>query len=192
MNYIGDALLTGCIRREGKAQQQLYDNCYPFLMRICIRYVNNQSDAEELFSMGFLKILSNIEKYKKEIPFVFWIRRIMINTIITEHHKNKKRKEIIEHVDFTDHYEEYDPAVIHDYVQKMDAEQIYYLIMQLPPVSRQVFNLFAIDGFTHKEIAAMLNMSEGTSKWHVNFARNKLKEMLSDASETFKIKFKVS
>ena len=178
MNFIEEALLSACIRKDRKAQYQLFKLCYSFLLGIGLRYVKNREDADELLNQCFLKMLNNLEKYRKEIPFTLWMRRIMINNVIDEYRKNKKEKEMIQHIDFNEYYEEYDSAVVNDCVAKMDAEEIQNMIKELPPMSQRVFNLFAIDGFAHKEIGEMLGMSEGTSKWHLNFARNKLKEKL--------------
>lgn len=173
-------LLKLCVRKDRKAQFQLYRNCFDVLMGVCMRYERNREDATELLNMGFLKILTNLDKYKSDAPFEPWIKRIMINTIIDEYRKkNKSRAASIEyhaleedgyfnkHVD----YNEAD--------QQFDAEELENMMKLLPPISRQVFNLHVIDGYNHKEIGAMLSISDGTSKWHVSFARKKLKEMLN-------------
>jgi RNA polymerase sigma factor (sigma-70 family) len=187
MNAISEDLLTACIRKDRKAQHELYKSCYSFLASICRRYANNRDDADALLNNGFLKILNNLEKRKKDIPFPLWIRRIQINTIIDEYRKNKKEKEQTLITDFSEDYVEYDEAIVNDYVKKTDAEYIIRLITDLPPASAKVFNLFAVDGFSHKEIGAMMGISEGTSKWHLNFARNKLKEQLKEVSQPLKI-----
>ncbi len=187
MIYIEEALISACIGKERKAQFQLFKQSYSFLMGICYRYVRNREDAEELVNMGFLKILTNLEKYRKEVPFTLWMRRIMINTIIDEYRKNKKEKEMFKSIDFNEYHDEYDAKSVNDYMSKMDVEQIHSLILTLPPMSQRVFNLFVIDGYGHKEIGAMLDISEGTSKWHLNSARTKLKEMLSIIANPVKI-----
>ena len=192
MNYIEEALLFACIKKDRAAQFQLYKNCYPFLKGISARYVKNSDDSDALVNMGFLKILNNLEKYKREIPFTFWMRKVMINTIIDEYRKDKKRKELHRHIDFNESYAQYDSAVTNDFIKQTDAQQIYLLIAELPPTSKQVFNLFVIDGYSHKEISAMLGMSEGTSKWHLNYARNKLKEMLATLADINRIKIAAS
>jgi RNA polymerase sigma factor (sigma-70 family) len=187
MNAISDDLLSACIRKDRKAQHELYKLSYSFLVSICLRYTRNREDADALLNLGFLKILNNLEKRRKEIPFPLWIRRIQINTIIDEYRKNKKEKEQTLVTDFSEDYEEYDEPTISSYVQKADAEYILQLIAELPAASQKVFNLFAIDGFSHKEIAGMMGISEGTSKWHLNFARTKLKEKLKEVSQTLTI-----
>jgi RNA polymerase sigma factor (sigma-70 family) len=187
MNFIDEAILDACLKKDRKAQYQLYKHCYSFLTGICFRYVNNREDADELLNMAFLKILNNLGKYRQEIPFTLWIRRIMINTIIDDYRKNKKEKELMRSIDFNEYYPAHDHSTVNDFVKKADAEQITALIFQLPPMTQRVFNLFAIDGFGHKEIGELLGMSEGTSKWHLNSARTKLKEMISKLASNYKI-----
>ncbi len=170
-------LITACIKRERKAEFEMYRLTYGYLMGICYRYVNSREEAQELLNIGFLKILGNLEKYRLEVPFKSWIRKVMINCIIDEYRKEKRNSEHIEYVE--EYYESGSFSDVNNALQKMNVEQIHALIVKLPPVSQKVFNLFAIDGYSHKEIAGMLNIAEGTSKWHLNFARNKLKEMIS-------------
>ncbi len=170
-------LLTACIRSERKAEYELYKMTYGYLMSICFRYTNSREEAEEMLNIGFLKILRNLEKYKLEIPFKLWIRRIMINILIDEFRRNKKHKETIEYVD--GYYETGETCDENAVISKMNVDEIHELIMKLPAMSQKVFNLYIIDGYSHKEIADLLKMSEGTSKWHLNQSRNRLKEMLT-------------
>lgn len=174
-----EKLLEDCARGDRGAQYRLYSQCYSFMMSICIRYCNSRDDAEDLLNRGFLKVLNSIGKRRKEVPFPLWMRRIMINTIIDEYRKKKLLNEQRELVDFDDREHEADGTVINSYVEKMNAEQLQVLIDTLPETSKRIFNLFAVDGYSHKEIAAMTGMSEGTSKWHVNNARTRLKELIA-------------
>jgi RNA polymerase sigma-70 factor (ECF subfamily) len=154
-------------------------------MGVCFRYTNSRENAEEMLNIGFLKILNNLEKYKPEIPFKSWIRKVMVNILIDEFRKEKKHKENIEYVE--EYYETRDYADQNAAISKMNVEQIHALILKLPPMSQKVFNLFVIDGFGHKEIADMLDMSEGTSKWHLNFSRSKLKDMITNLVSPLKV-----
>lgn len=145
-------------------------------MSICIRYTKNEDKAKEVLNMGFLKIILNLNKYKAEVPFKAWIRRVMINTLINEYKKEKIHYDTIKYVEDyneTGGYEE-----LNETINEQDADTIYALINQLPQATKQIFNLFFVDGYKHKEIAEMLNISEGTSKWHVNAAKEKLKSLL--------------
>ena len=170
-------LITACINRERRAEYELYKLTYRYLMSICIRYTNNKEEAEEALNMGFLKILHNLKRYRTEIPFKVWMRKVMVNTLIDMYRKQKKHKEQIKYVE--EYIETSDFSDVNNALTKMNAEQIYTMIKQLPPTSQKVFNLYAIDGFAHKEIAELLNMSEGTSKWHLSFSRQQLKEMIA-------------
>lgn len=143
-----------------------------------MRYRKDKSEAVAILNTGFLKIITNLNQYKQETPFEAWIRKIMINTLIDDFRANMKKNELIEYREQldnagADHFIDYNQADL-----LFDAAQLESIIQQLPNMSRQVFNLFAIDGFAHKEIAAMLSISEGTSKWHLNFARSRLQEIL--------------
>jgi RNA polymerase sigma-70 factor (ECF subfamily) len=172
-------LITACIRKERKAQYDLYKQVFRYLMSICVRYTHSYEEANEALNTGFLKILNNLEKYKADVPFKAWIRKIMVNVLIDEYRKQKKEKE---NTKMMMEYVEHTPMVeINNAIAKMDAERIHRLIMELPVVSQRVFNLFVIDGFDHKEIAAMLGISEGTSKWHLHNSRELLKEKLVNA-----------
>ena len=186
MVFIEHALLAACARKERSAQYQLYKQCYSFLCGICMRYMKNREDADAILNIGFLKVLNNLDKYNPEIPFTLWLRRIMINTVIDEYRKNKKEKETFQSIDFGEHHSDFDDHSINEFIRQNDAEYIHNMIRTLPPMSQRVFNLYAIDGFAHKEIAELLGMSEGTSKWHLNFARTRLKELMTNMMQPLK------
>ncbi|MGZ3882924.1 MAG: RNA polymerase sigma factor [Bacteroidia bacterium] len=171
-------LINECINRERRAEYAMYKATYSYLMSICIRYTRNSDKAKEILNMGFLKILDNLEKYRPEVPFKTWIRRIMINTLIDEYRKDKKHAQNLEYVE--EYYDTSDYAELNDALSRINTKYIYELIAKLPPASQQVFNLYVIDGFSHKEIAEMVGISEGTSKWHLNSAREKLKQLLGN------------
>ena len=165
-----------CIKQDRKAEYELYKQSYSFLMGICLRYAKDKDTAAEILNMGFLKILANLKQYNPQIPFGAWIRKIMINTLIDEYRKSKKEKERITYVE--NYYETNDYADVNEALTRYSYEQIIFEINKLPLATKKVFNLFVIDGYSHKEIAELLAISEGTSKWHLNTARQKLKEQL--------------
>jgi len=177
--HIDQQLLEDCFRGNERAQYELYEKCYGILLSVCKRFAKDGDEEGVLLNTGFLKILNGLESYKSNVPFEAWIRRIMINTIIDDHRKNKKYKETIEYretiVEPKSGGMEYNQADL-----QFDAEQLLQFVRSLPPMSAKVFNLFAIDGYTHKEISGMLGISEGTSKWHLNNARSKLKDMIEN------------
>lgn len=178
-------LIKDCINRNRRSEYELYKLTYSYLMSICVRYTRNQDLAKEILNVGFLKILNNLDKYKEEIPFKAWIRRIMINTLIDEYRKNKKQSEVIDYVE--EYYDNSEYAELNSALDRINTAKIHELITKLPPMAQQVFNLFVVDGYSHKEIAEMLSIEEGTSKWHLNSARTKLKEMLEQIVAPYKV-----
>ena len=174
---IDKSLLLDCQNNVRRAQFELYHKCFGILMSICLRYHKNSNDAEEVLNMGFLKIVTKLDKYNDDIPFEAWIRRIMINTIIDEFRKNKKSKATIEYTDFDGVHET--KSVSHNEADLMfEAEELEKMIQSLPPVSQKVFNMHIIDGYSHKEIAELMEISVGTSKWHVSNARKILRGLI--------------
>ena len=167
-------IIERCLKQDRRAQECLYRDCFALLMGICSRYYQNREDAVAVLNLGFLKVLTNLKKKRPEVPFKAWISRIMINTIIDEYRKTRAYKERMSPVDFSEPHEEPEVSHFNEGEINLDAGDIERLLLQLPPTTRQVFNLFAIDGYSHKEIADLLRMSEGTSKWHVANARKQL------------------
>lgn len=185
MMDIQPKLINDCLQKKRKAEYELYKLTYSYLMSICIRYTRNQDRAKEVLNLGFLKILTNLTSYNTEAPFKPWIRKIMINTLINEYKKEKVHYANIQYVE--DYYDNSRYSEMNSAITKIDADQIYRFIEGLPPASRQVFNLYFIDGYKHREIAEMLDITEGTSKWHLNSAREKLREMLQNVDTTQKV-----
>lgn len=171
-------LIALCIRQDRKAEYELYRISYSYLMSICMRYSKDRDSASESLNMGYMKILTNLKSYKPEIPFKSWIRRIMINTLIDEYRKNRRENEKVKYVDH--YFDSSSYSEVNEALGKINIQQIYEQINKLPEATKNVFNLFVIDGFSHKEIAEMLDISEGTSKWHLNAARQKLKEEIEN------------
>lgn len=185
---INRQLLNDCQQGDQKAQYQLYRSCFPLLMSVCVRYKKDEQEAVAAMNSGFLKILNGLPKYKSNVPFEAWIRKIMINTIIDEFRKDRKVKELMEYRDFSDSSQEYNSSLDFNKAdQQFDAEQLEALIYRLPSVSQKVFNLFAIDGYSHMEISEMLGMSVGTSKWHLSSSRKKLQEMMQELMNSTKV-----
>lgn len=169
-------LIAKCVKQDRRAEYELYKLSYSYLMSICMRYNKDKDTASEILNMGFLKILKNIGIYNPEIPFKVWIRRVMVNTLIDEYRKQKREKERVTYVE--EYYDSSDYADVNDALSNISCKQIYEEINKLPQATKQVFNLYVIDGYSHKEVGEMLGISEGTSKWHLNAARTKLKEQI--------------
>ena len=174
-------LLARCRKNDRKAHNELYRHCFGYLMAICLRYCNQREDAEGMLNQGFLKIVSNLDKYNPEIPFGSWIGRVMVNTIIDEFRRDKKRREHMSGTDIDEIRTTAGGIDFNEAAEQLEAEELRSMIQRLPNMSRKVFNLYAIEGYSHKEIGEMLNISDGTSKWHVSFARKSLQEMIKTA-----------
>ena len=172
---IDKSFIKKLANNDQRAQLLLYKKCFSILMSVAYRYKNNEEDAKSLAISSFLKILKNIEKYKDEIPFEAWIRRISINNAIDDFRKNLRRKDIIEYNDKIKFEKNY---TINEYELEINAEELNDMLFLLPKATNVVFNLFAIDGFSHKEISEKLGITTNTSKWHLKEARKKLKTLL--------------
>lgn len=176
---VDEPLIAACIKRDERAQYAMYKALYPMMMSICTRYERNTQDAASTMNQGFMKILTGLHRRPDHVPFEAWARRVVINTVIDRFRRDRKRKE---HETIMAE-PPYDATTVNDYLLEVDAEELLSLISALPPTTRHVFNLFALDGYPHATIAEMLSISEGTSKWHVNNARQLLKQALQQQAE---------
>lgn len=167
-------LINGCKKKDRKSQKGLYQFFYSYSMRMCIRYAKDKDEALELVNDGFMKVFINIHKYDPDKPFKAWLSTIMINSSIDHYRKQIKR---IEMEELNAKHEMEDREGI---LSKIHYEDLIRLVQKLSVAYRTVFNLFAIDGYSHEEIANMLSISIGTSKSNLFKAREQLKKMLKD------------
>nr|WP_315417835.1 sigma-70 family RNA polymerase sigma factor [uncultured Pedobacter sp.] len=175
--------IQGCIRNERDSQKALYKHFYSFAMGICLRYTNDRLDAAGILNDGFFKAFKNITKYEPSKAFLPWLGRIITNTAIDYYRANLK---FADHVDIEDHENIVQVSSIYD---KLAYNDLLTLVQKLSPAYRTVFNLFAIDGYSHEEIAEMLGISVGTSKSNLFKARQKLQEMLKATdSKTYQVR----
>lgn len=144
-------------------------------MSICLRYSSNRSEARIIINDGFLKVFNNLHKFHEGKPFEPWIGRIMSNTAIDHYRAELKHINLL---DIADVDEVFEHATIE---HKLYYDELVKMVQQLPPSYRTVFNLYAVDGFTHEEIAQKLHISVGGSKSNLFKARKKLKELLTEA-----------
>ena len=165
-----EKLVRGCVKGKARAQEQLYHQHYRTMFGVCLRYCKDRDVAEDVLQDGFIKVFKNIGKYRGSGSLEGWIRRIMVNTAL-EHHRKSSR-----FIALTDLEEAMSEDAGHDVVDEMSGDEIMQLIQELPDGYRTIFNLFAIEGYTHREIAAELNISEGTSKSQFARARKQLQE----------------
>ncbi len=179
MKTVDPALLERCARKDRKAQFELYRVLYGTLMSITRRYEKDHQLAQGLVNAAYLKVLDNLNKRRPEVPFETWCRRITINTVINDHRDRRSFNTPTAMADLEE--AQHQPAQDLNGVESIiHAEELQHMLDRLPDMSRKVFNLFAIDGWAHREIADLLGISEGTSKWHVSHARSRLQEMLLD------------
>ena len=165
-------LIRACIRKERWAQKVLYEEYYSMMLGVCLRYSNNEEDAQDIMHEGFIKVFNNIRKYQTGTSLSAWIRRIMINTAIDFYRKNiRRRTEDIEQAHSLSTQEA-------DAISRCSEKEILEAVQKLPPAYRTVFNLYIIEGYSHKEVGNLLNISESTSRSNLVKARIKLKKLL--------------
>ncbi len=166
-------LITGCINDDRRAQELLYKQFYGPMSTICLRYTRNQEDAIEVLHNGFLKVYKNIHTYDATKASLYtWIRTIIVNSAIDF---IRQRGKFYNHIELEKAEE---PAIDADAVQRMSSRELLRLVQQLTPATQGVFNLYVIEGYNHREIANLLGISEGTSKWHLSEARKQLQKLL--------------
>ncbi|MCG8574566.1 MAG: RNA polymerase sigma factor [Flavobacteriales bacterium] len=175
---IDDKIIDACKKNDRRAQEKLYEWVYVKLMPTCMRYHKNEEDARAILNLGFVKICKNLDKLKENTPFEAWVRRIVMNTIIDEFRKNKNYMQLVDSKETDRELEIQGLSVDNSVWSKLEMDVLMGLLKRLPDVSRKVFNLYVIDGYTHKEIGEMLEISDGTSKWHLSNARKLLREMV--------------
>ena len=167
------ALIKACVKGNAKAQRFLFDKFAPKMLTVCVRYAKNKSDAEDVLQDAFIKVFNKISEFKNEGSLEGWIRRIMVNTSLDQIRKNSKFSndtdlEVVsyklENNDFT--------------FENLVSEDLLKLINSMPNGYRIVFNMFAIEGYSHQEIASTLGVTENTSKSQYLRARSFLKNEL--------------
>ena len=166
------ALIDDCKKNNSLAQKELIRQHLGYAKTICRRYSNSEQEMEEMVNESFYKVFKNLEKFDFSKPFKAWFRTIVVNTAIDFYHRYQKHKqeEDIDQHDFVD--------LNYDVIQKLSADEIMKLVHQLTPSYRMVFTLFVIEGYSHKEIAEILNIKEGTSKSNLQDARTKLQWLI--------------
>jgi len=165
-------LIEGCIRGDRKMQYELYERFAPKMFGVCLRYASNNEEAEDILQEGFIKVFKKIGSYRNEGSFEGWIRRIFVNTAI-EHFRRKIHLQPIT--------EKEESTVEGKYLSILDTlaeKDIVQLVQQLSPGYRTVFNMYVIEGYSHKQIAEELGISEGTSKSQLSRAKQILQDLV--------------
>lgn len=178
--HIDVKLLKACAKNKRKAQEELYKACFLFLMPICKRYHKNNEDAHAAYNDVFLKILDNLSKLDLDtVPFASWAKRVMTNALIDEYRRNRKYREQIQKCDEERTLEFFSRGVSNEAITNYNENSVLRLLEYLKPDSKRVFILYVIEGYSHKEISDIMDMSVGTSKWHLSTARKELREMIT-------------
>ncbi len=177
-------LIKGCIEGNKQMQEELYNRFSPKMYAVCLRYANNSDDAQDLLQEGFIKVYKNLHRFRAEGSFEGWIRRVFVNSSI-EHFRKKaiqlssvsdKEENTIENSDISA-------------LDTMAEKDIIRLIQELSPGYRTVFNLYVVEGYSHKEIGEKLGISEGTSKSQLARAKailqKKVTQYLSDTQKSY-------
>ncbi len=168
-----DELINGCLRRDHTAQKLLYDTYSSKMYGLCFRYVRNSMEAEDILITSFTKIFDKIHQFKCEGSFEGWIRRIVVNEALTYLRRNRS---MYLETELAQADREPDYSTLSDH---LEAEDLIKMIQELPTGYRIVFNLYAIDGYSHKEIAEQLGINENTSKSQLSRARVYLQKLLA-------------
>lgn len=173
MSVTEDAIFKGCLKNDPVAQRELYYRYSPKMLAVCYRFSNNKEDAEDMLQDGFIKVFSQIHSFQQKGSFEGWIRKIIVHTCINHLKKNKKFNQSVDliHANTVQIRNEN----IHSLVQ---AKQVVECIRLLPVGYRTVLNLYAIEGYSHKEIAELLDIGESTSRSQYTRARQMLEDIL--------------
>ena len=167
-------IIDGCARHERKAQKILYEKYSRLLMGVCMRYAIDKAEAEDILQDSFLKIFSGIKDFSGSGSFIGWMRKVAVNTAITFYHKNLKYRYHIE----IEEYVSVETGVTSFEEDFYTSDELYKVLNELPAGYRMVFNLYAVEGYKHKEIAEMLGIDTNTSKSQYSRAKAVLRDKL--------------
>lgn len=170
-NYTDQELIEGCIRNDRRMQEAFYKRFFPEMLRMCLRYTRDEDTAIEIVNNGFLRVFKKLHTYAFKGSLEGWVRRLVYHSMADYYRDNARYLHFLV-------LEERDDVVPERGHEVFYEEEILKAVSALPPVSQEVFRLYAIEGYSHAEIADNLSISEGTSKWHLSTARQKLREML--------------
>jgi RNA polymerase sigma-70 factor (ECF subfamily) len=174
---IPEDIINGCLKGDGKSQNELYRLVSPIMYGLCLQYAGDEDEAKDIMQEGFIKVFRKIEQYSGKGSFTGWIRRIMINTALEKYRTKVNMQSIDERIASEDE------IVDDNILESLTAEEIIRLIQQLSPQYRLIFNLYAIEGYSHKEISEMTGISEGTSKSNLSRARAILQKKVMEIYE---------
>jgi RNA polymerase sigma factor (sigma-70 family) len=168
-----EAIFQGCLKNDAAAQRELYNRYSPKMLAVCYRFGHNREDAEDMLQEGFIKVFSQLHTFQNKGAFEGWIRKIIVHTCINNLKKNKRFNESVDlvYASAIQTREESVPSIV-------QAKQIVECIRMLPIGYRTVLNLYAIEGYSHKEISVMLDIEESTSRSQYTRAKQMLEDIL--------------
>jgi RNA polymerase sigma-70 factor (ECF subfamily) len=178
-------LINGCLAGNRRMEEELYNRFSPRMYAVCLRYAGNSEEAQDILQDGFIKVYKKLDSFRGEGSFEGWVRRIFVNTAI-EHFRRKRY--------LTPVTEKEENTIDGKYTSALDdlaAKDIMALVQALSPGYRTVFNMYVVEGYSHKEIADLLGISEGTSKSQLSRAKVILQDMVKnfiDSNRTVKAK----
>lgn len=173
-DYTEEKLIEGCKRNKRKFQEEVYRRYASQMYAVCLSYADSKAEAKDILQDGFVKVFTKIHTYKNQGSFGGWIRRIITNTAIDHYRKSIRQKD--DYVLEENIYE--DEQITNQIMDDIGADSIRKLITQLPRGARMVFNMYAVEGYSHKEIAKQLKITEGTSKSQYKRARSLLQKWI--------------
>ncbi|MCC8424208.1 RNA polymerase sigma factor [Mucilaginibacter sp. UR6-11] len=171
--YTINELITRCKAGERKAQEMLYKQFASGMLGVCMRYATDKMEAEDMLQNGFIKIFKKLDDYRGEGSFEGWVRRIMVHSAIEYYRKHHKMIQVMDVNEMGN-----EPSVNPAAMANMGVKDLMGIIQQLSPGYKMVFNLYAIEGYSHKEIAEMVGITEGASKSQLSRARAILKGLV--------------
>jgi RNA polymerase sigma factor (sigma-70 family) len=171
-NITESDLLRGCLEGNRRMQEEMYRRFSPRMYAVCLRYAGNAEEAEDILQEGFIKIFKKLDSFRSEGSFEGWVRRIFVNTAI-EHFRRKRYL-----MPVTEKEENTIEGKYTSVLDDLGAKDIMALVQELSPGYRTVFNMYVVEGYTHKEIADILGISEGTSKSQLSRAKVILQDMV--------------
>ncbi len=180
-------IIEGCKKGKRKYQKRLFEKYYGKMMGVCLRYARDEDEAQDMVQNGFIKVFAKLEVYKYTGSFEGWVRRIMVNTAIDLIRKNKNNTYSLEEENSIHASVEEDGMILEEETNDLNlkARKAIEAIGQLSAGYKMVFNLYVLEGYTHKEISEYLGISEGTSKSNLAKAKQKLRALLSAESSTY-------
>lgn len=173
-----EELIDGCLRQDATAQKLLYDRFASQMMAICVRYAGNPMEAQDMLQEGFIKVFEKLGQFRSDGPLGGWIRRIMVNEALL-YLRRMKKHQFTEEIDDDRHDQPLDNEVL----DALATDELLKLIAALPDGYRTVFNLFAVEGYSHKEISEQLEISESTSKTQYHKARKHLRLLIEELEQ---------